>query len=526
MGASHSNEAAHWEDIRHAENLEKERRKRLEEENLALQHRQRELEREKATLDLEVRQLHPTHLLKTSDAILEVKREMFVESDSHINVAVVGLSGTGKSTLINRLRKVPDNLPDSDGVACSVHIERPKGVITADIDPGEDEEPDVRTEDEREEHFVKQTRQLDRALREADISDDIQRRICIDPGGDVMAFGVLDHDSKEEPAVVRCPSAEYRDRAGFPAVLRKRRNWVRSSGVEELMTHAPSGKLVDLRGLREHIRYHLGVLERVLDHFGAARQRRLAFTSHVSKARAMDSMALRIAPRGVKTLVVYGAADFSHAMKGRAAVPYKRLKACVAALEDVTLVEVGECNTSRLCSRCHEELEGVRSEVMERERIVKRGIHAVKVCRHCSTTWNRDLNAARNIRHVFERIRESGVRPEVFRPRRRAMTTAEEGLRSRSLGGLTHPRGIKGQQHGFDADSTVVIKQLYKSFKEQPEFIEFVYRRFTDPGLVASVPDPDKRYTRAMELWKQRKGDASLDTVDVKRHIISMALHA
>ncbi|CAL8469798.1 g9340 [Coccomyxa elongata] len=111
MGASHSNEAAHWEEIRHAENLEKERRQRLEEENLALQQRQRELEREKATLDLEVRQLHPTHLRKTSDAILEIKREMFGESDSHINVAVVGLSGTGKSTLINRLRKVPDNLP-------------------------------------------------------------------------------------------------------------------------------------------------------------------------------------------------------------------------------------------------------------------------------------------------------------------------------------------------------------------------------------------------------------------------------
>ena len=84
MGASHSNEAAHWEEIRDAENVEKERRKRLEEENLALQHRQRELEREKATLDLEVRRQHPTHLLKTSDAILEVKREMFGESDSHI----------------------------------------------------------------------------------------------------------------------------------------------------------------------------------------------------------------------------------------------------------------------------------------------------------------------------------------------------------------------------------------------------------------------------------------------------------
>jgi transposase len=55
-------------------------------------------------------------------------------------------------------------------------------------------------------------------------------------------------------------------------------------------------------------------------------------------------------------------------------------------------------------------------------RIVRRDIHAVKMCRHCSTTWNRDLNAARNIGHIFERIRESGVRPEVFRPRRRGTT--------------------------------------------------------------------------------------------------------
>jgi transposase len=102
-----------------------------------------------------------------------------------------------------------------------------------------------------------------------------------------------------------------------------------------------------------------------------------------------------------------------------APTPYKRLRRLVGERDNVTLVLVGECNTSQKCCRCHKPMENVMGEKISWDRGVYRSrIHAVKVCPTCLTTWNRDVNAARNIRTIFLALREGRDRPEAFLPRR------------------------------------------------------------------------------------------------------------
>ena len=125
-----------------------------------------------------------------------------------------------------------------------------------------------------------------------------------------------------------------------------------------------------------------------------------------------------------------GAAGFCHAQKGHAATPYKRLKQMLSERANACVIEVGECNTSQVCSCCHGRLKSVKGEKFVGEGVTAYMIHGIKVCPHCKVTWNRDVNASRNILHIFQELRNGRGRPEAFLPRK-----------------------TKGQRKGYAADS-------------------------------------------------------------------------
>ena len=53
----------------------------------------------------------------------------------------------------------------------------------------------------------------------------------------------------------------------------------------------------------------------------------------------------------------------------------------------------------------------------------------MKVCHHCHTMWNRDTNAARNMRRLLECLATGEARPEALRrPVRRGRLAAVEEL--------------------------------------------------------------------------------------------------
>jgi len=125
--------------------------------------------------------------------------------------------------------------------------------------------------------------------------------------------------------------------------------------------------------------------------------------------------------------VVLGAAMFSRGF-GYFPVPmqalYRRLK------EHTTVVVLDEPYTSQLCSKCAHgaiKLEGLESKTDKmvpgkcgktHGRGKKSEIWAVKWCPHrnCLTRWNRDVNAARNMRQIFLTMLYNGqVRPPPFK---------------------------------------------------------------------------------------------------------------
>ena len=66
---------------------------------------------------------------------------------------------------------------------------------------------------------------------------------------------------------------------------------------------------------------------------------------------------------------------------------------------------IDEFRTSKICSKC----EGLFCKPQR--------FWALRTCRHmCLTLWNRDVNAARNIRNIFLHMNQNeGERPEVFK---------------------------------------------------------------------------------------------------------------
>jgi hypothetical protein len=201
---------------------------------------------------------------------------------------------------------------DTDGVSVSLHLEKP-----GKDKKGEEElEPEILTSTTAESWYVKETSDLDQGVRDARIPDDIQRRIYIDPGGTTMAACVLEGDCKSDPRIVNCGKAEYRHMASMDRLRQKREKLRKASGLEDVMTNLPTPRGSSVRSMFDHLEALFVHLEDILEHYGTSKHLNMKFTGYSRREKAMEAMVDRIAPRGVKTLAVYGAADFPHTMKG------------------------------------------------------------------------------------------------------------------------------------------------------------------------------------------------------------------
>jgi predicted RNA-binding Zn-ribbon protein involved in translation (DUF1610 family) len=107
---------------------------------------------------------------------------------------------------------------------------------------------------------------------------------------------------------------------------------------------------------------------------------------------------LNVGPCGAafpRPAVFYGGAAFNASSRGFPSTPRHRLFKELSRFSNAVMV--GERFTSRLCSRCETPLLKTRPREMQ--------------CPECGHIWNRDVNAAINIRHVgITRNQNAGVR--------------------------------------------------------------------------------------------------------------------
>jgi hypothetical protein len=178
----------------------------------------------------------------------------------------------------------------------------------------------------------------------------------------------------------------------------------------------------------ERMKYVSAILPDVLRHNVTRRRvRRLHFDTKQRRTAALDSLCNRISGgRGKDAVVVYGAAECSSGF-GYFPGPVKELRKRLELHTRVVVLD--EHNTSKRCSRCCQH--GTTRTMEEQKRDLLPGykensdgkkveIHGVRVCKNKScggeTRWNRDINAARNMRQVFLEMlfKTNKVRPEPY----------------------------------------------------------------------------------------------------------------
>ena len=120
-----------------------------------------------------------------------------------------------------------------------------------------------------------------------------------------------------------------------------------------------------------------------------------------------------------RTVVAFGDATFSPTMKGKMAgvsrIVFRALRH-QERLGHLVLVKVPEFRSSKVCSKCQ-----------TLTLVPGSSLHAVLKCKNCATVWNRDVNAARNLRFIASHMSKNGNNvPEIFTPAIQASMSGSE----------------------------------------------------------------------------------------------------
>jgi hypothetical protein len=207
-------------------------------------------------------------------------------------------------------------------------------------------------------------------------------------------------------------SAKYYDRAMYNMSRRRTDRW--NSDTQAIAQAILPDETADVELLKNHTQSYLASLRALLDHRLTRGYRNMRFMRYCSKKRAIQEICDMIAPPGGKTVVGFG--DWSGGsgtpISRRCAGPLQEIKLELMHRDEVTFMSIHERRTSQTCHHCLNKLVNMRakSTVYKRKEkaMVQRDttkIHKVLHCksshgsqeRCCGTTWNRDVNAAKNI---------------------------------------------------------------------------------------------------------------------------------
>eukprot|EP00835_Amoeboradix_gromovi_P000901 NODE_34_length_31639_cov_0.254375.p7 type:complete len:345 gc:universal NODE_34_length_31639_cov_0.254375:12141-11107(-) len=242
-----------------------------------------------------------------------------------------------------------------------------------------------------------------------------KRVVVVDPGRIDLATCVS-HSDEGQQYKTHYTNAEYREKIGSARASNKRRTWLEEDNdLQDRLTVLPSAKTASIDQMVLHITALFKIIDAVLARNFRSRVRCLKFKQFGRKQKVMHDICQRICqPLNEdderEVVVAFGAGMFSSSSKGHCPGPVKGVRTALRR----SGVEVGDVNedySSQLCSECHHKVEPMYGESGGE------AIHSVRRCKttNCPRTlWNRDINAALNILHIFLHETLHGKRPVVF----------------------------------------------------------------------------------------------------------------
>jgi hypothetical protein len=269
---------------------------------------------------------------------------------------------------------------------------------------------------------------LDNASCRVALSDDASSRcVGVDPGfSDVVTVSEVGMEKARNFS-----SARYYELAGFNLSARRTSRW--NAKTEAIVQDLPSNETSDLFKMDKFVQNYLRVLPALLEHRAAAGYRYMRLYRYIRRSKAIQTIADFIAPPGKFNVVMFGdwTSGPSSPISRRTCGPLEEIKFTLRSRPDVDLRSVDEFRTSMTCSQCNCRLSNMRAaskvknkSTGEWEMRRRSKVHKVLHCsnsvdntgtsRGCGTTWNRDVNASRNILTLGLLALFEKPRPTVF----------------------------------------------------------------------------------------------------------------
>ena len=271
--------------------------------------------------------------------------------------------------------------------------------------------------------------------------------VGVDPGvTDVVTV------AREDCSVASYSAARYYEAAHYRTSSRRVEAW--NAETERLVEGLGEGRgrTADFGALGLFARGYLAVLRPLLAHRMARGYRSMRFLRFTGKQRAVDAICELVAPRGQLTVVGFGdwAGLGGSPIKRRCAGPLQEVKFRLSQRPEVVVRSVWEHKTSVTCHCCLGRLSNMRAAscvyrdgVPEKKAPSK--VHKVLHCKRseggpnegrCGVTWNRDVNASKNILMLLVQDVEGKPRPPAFCP---TVSKGKAVKRKRASEGLGPP---------------------------------------------------------------------------------------
>lgn len=254
------------------------------------------------------------------------------------------------------------------------------------------------------------------------------RIVAIDPGRRNLYDAVAGDEEARE--FMKCTNSRWREISGAKHGLQKRSHWMSlNKDLMKALTNGPSPKCCNTETYNTFLKHFFSVRDEALGFFRHPKWRRLRFKTRITRQKAYDVVAKELTGGDSNCIIAYGAGKFNCSSKGHAPTPNKHLfvelrKRCRTRL-------VSEYRTSQVCANCNSQLEAVyikyQTKDHKKKKKSKQKLRKKKLCwglkkcinhladvrnrSFCLTLWDRDVNAALNIRRAF--IYRNTVKNEV-----------------------------------------------------------------------------------------------------------------